>query len=537
MHVKNPILLSIFVLAAGISFSSSFADSEVTIPLGASHSDNPYSLSPSVLNIGVNETVTWKNNDSAIHTVTTGKPQLGYDGRIDSNVIQSGKEFSYKFTQEGVYPYYCLFHPWMTGLVNVGTDTTKANPTIQISISTDKTSYNEADTIQVSGQVSKFTPNEQVTVWVTDDQGKGIAMSHVETDNNTFSTNIPIHGSLWVPGNDYKIFAQYGTRSSIALATITYEPQQPVQSSTNTQTSTTISANLQNNILYQHEHKKLTANSDQYITVQGQNNLYLPNQSVKIDGTIWDGVYQQLGGAKFLITAALGTSDSITELISVQIKDPNGNLVYNKAVQADANGNYNASFVLPEDAASGTYNVGTAIETKQGLLDSLGTTASKMSSSTSFTVEKPSQFAVKTQSGDLNVQLNSNSTVSNFVFDSNEKKISFDVQGQSGTKGVTKITIPKELLSGNMQVFIDGNLQSYDSDNIIATETNSDVTIEINYHHSTHTIDIVGTQAAQDYSSSVQAVPEFSSIVPLVLVAAVVSTIIFTRSQLRLSYL
>lgn len=535
INVRNHVLLFTLTLTAGISFSSSFADSVVTIPLGASNSDNPYSLSPSVLNVSANETVTWQNNDNVIHTVTTGKPQLGYDGRIDSNVIQPGKEFSYKFTQEGVYPYYCLFHPWMTGLVNVGTDTTKANPTIQIYISTDKNSYNSADTIHVSGQVSKFTPNEQVTVWVTDDQGKGIAMSHIETDNNTFTTDIPIHGGLWIPGNDYKVFAQYGTRSSVAFANITYGQQQSTLSSTNTQT--VISANLQNNILYPHEHKKLTASSDQYITVQGQNNLYLPTQSVKIDGTIWDGVYQQLGGAKFLVTAALGSSDSVTELIKVQIRDPNGKLVYNQAVQADANGNYNTSFVLPDNTPNGTYDISAAIETKEGLLDSLGaSTSSKMSSSTSFTVEKPSQFVIKTQSGDLDVQLNSNSTISNLVFDSNEKKISFNVQGQSGTKGVTMITIPKDLLNGNLQVFIDGNLQSYNSDNIIATETNSDVTIEMNYHHSMHTIDVVGTQAAQDYSTNTQAVPEFSSMVPLVLIVAIVSTMILTRSQLRLSF-
>ncbi len=532
----NPIILLVLILTSVISFSSSFADSEVTIPLGASHSENPYSLSPAVLNVSVNETVRWQNNDNAIHTVTTGKPQLGYDGRIDSGIIQPGKEFSYKFTQEGVYPYYCLFHPWMTGLVNVGTDTTKANPTVQISISTDKNSYNYADTIQVSGQVSQFTPNEVVTIWVTDNQGKGVAISHVETENNnTFSTTIPIHGSLWIPGNDYKVFAQYGTRSSVALATITYEPQQSVSSNTNEQTNATISTNLQNDILYPQEHKKLTASSDQYITVQGQNNLYLPNQSVKIDGIVWDGVYQQLGGAKFLVTATLGTGNSVVELIHVQVRDPNGKIVYNQAVQADTNGNYHTSFVLPEESANGTYNIGAAIETKQGILDSLEPSiSSKMSSSSSFAVENSSQFTVKTESGDFDVKLNSNSTISNIAFDSKEKKISFNVQGQSGTKGVATITIPKELLSGNLQVFIDGNLQSYDSDNIIATETNTDVTLEINYHHSTHTIEIVGTKSAQDYQPNTQTVPEFSSITPLVLLVAIIPIIIFTKPKLHM---
>src|SRR5574337_1437759 len=153
----------------------SFTEVQVTIPLGASNQNTPFSLSPSDLDISVNDTVTWKNNDAAVHTVTTGKPGLGFDGRVDSGVIAQGGTFSYTFDKSGVYEYYCLFHPWMTGFVSVGSSTPV--PPTGISISTDKPVYQDGDTIHVTGQVSKFVQNKEDTVGITDSKGTGISAS------------------------------------------------------------------------------------------------------------------------------------------------------------------------------------------------------------------------------------------------------------------------------------------------------------------------------------------------------------------------
>ena len=64
------------------------------------------------------ETVYWKNQDSAFHSVTSGQ-QENPDGLFDSGHIDPDEKFSYKFTETGVYPYYCTLHPWMNGVIKV----------------------------------------------------------------------------------------------------------------------------------------------------------------------------------------------------------------------------------------------------------------------------------------------------------------------------------------------------------------------------------------------------------------------------------
>jgi plastocyanin len=216
-------------MGIGIFVHSSFADTHVTIPLGAANPSTPFSLSPSVLDVKTNETVIWQNNDVASHTVTTGTTSLGFDGRIDSGVISAGKTFSHKFAKTGAYGYYCLFHPWMTGVVNVG-DGSKNQPTDTISFSTDKSSYHKGDSILISGKVSNFVPNEQVTLWITNLQGIAVSIIHVETESqNNFTTSIPAGGGLWESGKTYRMYAQYGSRSSIASTDIVFEPQNYTQ--------------------------------------------------------------------------------------------------------------------------------------------------------------------------------------------------------------------------------------------------------------------------------------------------------------------
>ncbi|MDE2591112.1 MAG: hypothetical protein KGL95_15750, partial [Patescibacteria group bacterium] len=205
-----------------ITFQYAYADNQITIPLGASHQSTGVFYSPSLIDIKVGSTITWKNDDTVAHTVSTGTPNLGIDGRIDSGIINSGKTFSYTFDNAGVYGYYCLIHPWMTGTVNVETDSPPQTP-VTLSIYTDKADYHVGDNITVSGQASRFVPNEIVTVWVTDISGNGVASNHVSTEtSDQFSTTI-MPTNLWIPGKEYVVNAQYGARGTIATTNIQYE--------------------------------------------------------------------------------------------------------------------------------------------------------------------------------------------------------------------------------------------------------------------------------------------------------------------------
>ena len=65
---------------------------------------------------------TWHNIDNAAHTVSSGTAAEGPDGIFDSSLVAAGGMFSYKFEEAGTYDYFCMVHPWMTGIVTVGAE-------------------------------------------------------------------------------------------------------------------------------------------------------------------------------------------------------------------------------------------------------------------------------------------------------------------------------------------------------------------------------------------------------------------------------
>lgn len=74
---------------------------------------------PNELTIRVNQTVIWKNNDSAAHCITSGTPSTGPDYNFDSSLFETGKSFAVNFKKKGKYPYFCPTHPWQTGTIFV----------------------------------------------------------------------------------------------------------------------------------------------------------------------------------------------------------------------------------------------------------------------------------------------------------------------------------------------------------------------------------------------------------------------------------
>jgi plastocyanin len=84
-------------------------------------------FTPTRLEVAAGTTVTWRQDDVASHTVTSGRvDQAGGtvtaqpDGRFDSGTISKGQNFRFTFTEPGAYPFFCAIHPaTMTGVVTV----------------------------------------------------------------------------------------------------------------------------------------------------------------------------------------------------------------------------------------------------------------------------------------------------------------------------------------------------------------------------------------------------------------------------------
>jgi plastocyanin len=91
------------------------------VPGSSSLTDTAYQPNP--VQVSVGDTVTWTNDDTQPHTVTSG--QNGQpDGKFDSSpnfnpLMAPGQTFSHTFTEAGQYPYYCALHPNMVGTVSV----------------------------------------------------------------------------------------------------------------------------------------------------------------------------------------------------------------------------------------------------------------------------------------------------------------------------------------------------------------------------------------------------------------------------------
>jgi plastocyanin len=94
----------------------------VSIVVGASVPTNGEFYSPETVETSVGSMVTWSNDDSLPHTVTSGVVENNSpvpDGSFDSGIMMNGDAFSFVFESAGEYPYYCTVHPFMTGQVNV----------------------------------------------------------------------------------------------------------------------------------------------------------------------------------------------------------------------------------------------------------------------------------------------------------------------------------------------------------------------------------------------------------------------------------
>jgi plastocyanin len=71
-----------------------------------------YAFMPYTLNVPVGSVVTWYNADPVAHTTTA--PGI-WDGEL-----YPGGSFRYQFNTPGSFSYYCRYHPYMHGVINVG---------------------------------------------------------------------------------------------------------------------------------------------------------------------------------------------------------------------------------------------------------------------------------------------------------------------------------------------------------------------------------------------------------------------------------
>ena len=138
---------------------------DINMPTGSASPDAPYfwqnektGEATGDIEISVGDTVVWKNGDQAKHTITSGTLEDGPDGMFGgTNFLVPGESYKFTFTEKGRYPYFCLIHPWMTGIVTV-TDGYKIIPDVGTDVGDGLTTFNVD--YQYSGIISNPMINE-----------------------------------------------------------------------------------------------------------------------------------------------------------------------------------------------------------------------------------------------------------------------------------------------------------------------------------------------------------------------------------------
>jgi len=152
-------LFVLFAIVASIAATpSAFAaeTASVSAPAGTSVpgcEETNECFIPAEVTIDVGGTVTWSNDDSAAHTVTSGSAADGPDGVFDSSLFMAATTFSATIDEAGTYPYFCMVHPWMVGTVIVqeaGAEEEAVVDQVMVTIETGMADAGEMLTIDVT---------------------------------------------------------------------------------------------------------------------------------------------------------------------------------------------------------------------------------------------------------------------------------------------------------------------------------------------------------------------------------------------------
>ena len=147
--MSNTVSLILIGLVGIILLPYAFAENESTVLMNYNTDlpgceTNNSCMTPSVLKVDVGTIVNFVNEDAVMHTITSGSPYDGPSGDFDSGLIgivtSDNNTFSKKFYKSGTYNYFCMIHPWATGMIiveDVNENTiTESSPTNETELQT-----------------------------------------------------------------------------------------------------------------------------------------------------------------------------------------------------------------------------------------------------------------------------------------------------------------------------------------------------------------------------------------------------------------
>ena len=118
MLLALAVLIGAVVLTAGCTSYSNPSPAPSSSPQVSTAGQNTVTMkglafNPSALTISKGANVTWTNDDSTTHTVTSDT------GAFESGNLSPGNSFTRQFNDTGAFPYHCSIHTFMKGTITV----------------------------------------------------------------------------------------------------------------------------------------------------------------------------------------------------------------------------------------------------------------------------------------------------------------------------------------------------------------------------------------------------------------------------------
>ncbi len=174
------------VVAIAPSALADHAKVSVSVPAGSSVvgcEETNSCFIPYEAIVDVGGEVTWTNDDTAAHTVTSGDIKgEGPDGIFDSSLFGPGKTFSHTFTDAGTFKYFCMVHPWMEGIVTVQAAMMEEEEEVMEEEETYASAMSSDGSVNVNIESSVPTAGEAMSIEVTFTDADGNAISHINYD-------------------------------------------------------------------------------------------------------------------------------------------------------------------------------------------------------------------------------------------------------------------------------------------------------------------------------------------------------------------
>ena len=235
--MKNILILSIiFTFAIGLyAAPSAFAEHSMNVTvenaMGSSTPGcEPDCFLPSTVTIGVGGMVTFANNDSAAHTSTSGTGADGPSGVWDSSLVMMGAAYTTPALDAGEYPYFCMVHPWMEGLVIVtddhGAATSEPEPEPE-------PQYVEAEDANITRQTNTVEnaqgsstpgcePNCFIPATITINPGESVTFNNNDSAAHTSTSGTPADGPSGVWDSSIVMMGAAYTTPALSEGTYPY---------------------------------------------------------------------------------------------------------------------------------------------------------------------------------------------------------------------------------------------------------------------------------------------------------------------------